>query len=116
MNKGILVSAVADRLGVSRAVAKRSVEAVLEEVARSLVRREDVSVTGFGKFSVVKRASYRGRNPRTGEKVQVPETVVVKFAAGARLLEYVSGEKVPLDEGKVVAKAPKGSRQGSGSA
>lgn len=104
MNKGHLIRAVAARLGVSEAVAEENVEAVLEEIARSLVRHEDVSVTGFGRFSVVQTIERPGRNMATGEMVRVPSRSVVRFKAGVRLLEHVRGEKTAPADGKVVTK------------
>jgi DNA-binding protein HU-beta len=104
MNKGYLIEAVAKRLGTTETEAKKAINAVLEEIGRSLVRREDVGLTGFGTFTVADRAERLARNPQTGERVAVPATVVVKFKAGQRLLAHVRGELTAAEDGRVTGK------------
>ena len=72
MNKSGLADRVADRIGVSRSVAVEAVEAVFEAVGEALARGEEVRMVGFGTFGIRNRPARTGRNPRTGERVEIP--------------------------------------------
>ena len=91
MNKSQLVDAVSADSGLSKADASRAVESVIGTVSKTLKKGDDVSITGFGKFSVVKRAARQGVNPRTGERVQIAASRVPKFSAGSQLKAAVKG-------------------------
>ena len=69
--------------------AHKVVEAVFDTITKSLGRGEDVAITGFGTFRVVKRAAREGRNPKTGEKIHIAASVKPKFRAGKVLKEAV---------------------------
>jgi DNA-binding protein HU-beta len=71
MNKGELIESVSASAGMSRADATKAVDAVLESVTRTLSGGGSVSLVGFGTFSVKHRAARMGRNPRTGEAIQI---------------------------------------------
>ena len=71
MNKGELIESVAASAGMSRADATKAVDAVLESVTKTLAGGGGVSLVGFGTFSVKARAARMGRNPRTGEAIQI---------------------------------------------
>ena len=71
MNKNDLVSAVADTSGLTKADAGRAVDAVFDSIASALKSGGDVRIVGFGTFSVAQRAATTGRNPRTGETIQI---------------------------------------------
>ena len=73
----------------TKASAQRAVEAVFDTITKTLSRGEDVAITGFGTFRVVKRAAREGRNPKTGEKIQIQASVKPKFRAGKALKEAV---------------------------
>jgi DNA-binding protein HU-beta len=90
MNKGELVSAVADKVGLKREQASQAIEATLDSIAGALTRGEEVKLVGFGSFVVTKRAAGEARNPRTGETVKVEESMVPKFKAGAGLRQAVN--------------------------
>jgi DNA-binding protein HU-beta len=79
-----------ERVG-SKKAAGDAVEAVLEALTATLGRGEDVSFTGFGKFSVSERGPRQGVNPRTGERITIPGGRVPKFSAGAALKSRVKG-------------------------
>ena len=79
MNKSQLVEHVANEIGGSRAAADRAVKAVLDAIAEGVKTEGSVSITGFGTFTRKSRASRRGRNPRTGEEMQIPASVTVGF-------------------------------------
>jgi DNA-binding protein HU-beta len=93
MNKSELVSDVARRTGMARRDAQAVVDATLGSISQTLKRGGDVSITGFGKFSVVKRAARKGVNPRTGESLRIRAVKSPKFTAGATLKEVVRGTR-----------------------
>lgn len=90
MNKNDLIASVADNSGLSKADAARAVDAVLESITGSLASGQDVRLVGFGTFSVANRAASEGRNPRTGEKIQIPASRQPKFKAGKALKDAVN--------------------------
>ncbi len=83
MTKSEFVDQVADRAGLSKKDAGDAVDAVLETIEDALKRGSDVVFSGFGKFSVSERSAREGRNPATGEKIQIAASRVPKFTAGA---------------------------------
>ena len=89
MTKSEFVDQVADRAGLSRKDAGEAVEAVLETIEEALKRGSDVTFSGFGKFSVSHRSAREGRNPATGERIQIAASRVPKFSAGAGLKKAV---------------------------
>lgn len=93
MNKTELVDAVAKDSGLSRADSARALDSVLTTVTKTLKKGDEVSITGFGKFSVAKRGARTGRNPQTGEPVKIKATKSPKFTAGATLKTAVSGRR-----------------------
>jgi DNA-binding protein HU-beta len=93
MNKTQLIEAIAADSGLSKADSTRAIESLLDTVTKTLKKGDEVSITGFGKFSVVKRAARAGVNPRTGEKVKIKASKAPKFSAGASLKQAVSPKK-----------------------
>jgi DNA-binding protein HU-beta len=93
MNKTQLIEAVAADSGLTKADSARAIESLLDTVAKTLKKGDDVAITGFGKFSVVKRAARQGVNPRTGERVKIKASKAPKFSAGAGLKQAVSPKK-----------------------
>lgn len=90
MTKEGLVEAVMKAAGIeTKVAAQRAVDAVFDTIQRTMSRGEDVTITGFGTFRVVKRAAREGRNPKTGEKIQIPASVKPKFRPGKALKEAV---------------------------
>lgn len=90
MNKGELIDSVAASAGLSRADATKAVDAVLDSVSRTLSGGDGVSLVGFGTFSVKSRAARMGRNPRTGEAIQIKASKVPAFKAGKALKDAVN--------------------------
>ena len=90
MNKNDLVSAVADSSGLTKADAGRAVDGVFDSIAVALKSGGDVRIVGFGTFSVAQRAATTGRNPRTGETIQIKASKQPKFKAGAPLKDAVN--------------------------
>lgn len=72
-----------------KAEAERAVEAVFDAIVKTMARGEDVAITGFGTFRIAKRAAREGRNPKTGEKIQIAASIKPKFRAGKLLKEAV---------------------------
>ena len=90
MTKDGLVEAVMKATGIeTKAATQRAVEAVIDTITKTLARGEDVTITGFGTFRVVKRAAREGRNPKTGEKIHIGASIKPKFRAGKVLKEAV---------------------------
>lgn len=90
MNKDDLIGKVATTINLSRAEAAKSVDAVFSNISSSLKNGNEVRLVGFGTFLVVNRAASKGRNPRTGEPIQIPAKKVPKFRAGKGLKEIVN--------------------------
>jgi DNA-binding protein HU-beta len=90
MNKNDLVANVASSAGLSKADSAKAVDAVFETVTASLKGGNEVRLVGFGTFSVTARKASEGRNPRTGEKIQIPASNQPKFRAGKGLKEAVN--------------------------
>ena len=79
MNKSQLVEAVASETGLSKGDARKSVDAFIDIVLRTLKEDERVSLSGMGVFSVMQRSARVGRNPRTGAQVKIAPKRVIKF-------------------------------------
>ena len=91
MNKLQLTEAVAAKADVSKKVAAEAVNAILDVIAEALAAGDDVKITGFGGFEVKERAARTGRNPKTGEAVEIPASKYVAFSAGSALKDKVNG-------------------------
>jgi len=89
VSKDELAREVAARSGLEIGQAKAAVEAMLEEIAKQISSGNEVRLTGFGKFSAVQRAARAGRNPQTGETMQIAAKLVPKFSPGAELKKVV---------------------------
>lgn len=99
MNKNEFISAVADtkavaKLEMSKAAVTTVIDAVLETIESSLKKGEEVRLVGFGNFYVAKRAASKGRNPRTGEEIDIKASKLPKFRAGKQLKEMVNQGKI----------------------
>ena len=91
MNKLQLTEAVAAKANISKKVAAEAVAAVLDVITDALAAGEDVKITGFGGFEVKERAARTGRNPKTGEAVEIAASKYVAFSAGSALKDKVNG-------------------------
>jgi DNA-binding protein HU-beta len=90
MNKNDLIDAVAERTALAKSDAARAVEAVLGSITDSLAKGDAVTLAGFGTFATKERAARTGRNPRTGEAIQIAASKVPGFKAGKGLKDAVS--------------------------
>jgi DNA-binding protein HU-beta len=90
MNKQDLIVQVAEAAGLGRSEASRAVEAVFDTISAALKRGDEVRLVGFGTFSCSRRKASTGRNPRTGEPMQIKESTQPKFKAGKGLKDSVN--------------------------
>ncbi|HOK07918.1 MAG TPA: HU family DNA-binding protein [Methanothrix sp.] len=90
MNKTDLITELCEKTSANKTTVKEMVNAFLDAVTNSLVRGEEVNITGFGVFKPVTRKGRVGRNPRSGESVTIEDRTVVKFKPGKILKENVA--------------------------
>lgn len=90
MNKNDLVSHVAAAADLSKGDATKAVEAILDGITDALAKGDEIRLVGFGTFSVSARAASKGRNPRTGEEIDIPASKQPKFKAGKGLKDAVN--------------------------
>ena len=91
LSKQDLASALADKMDVSRAKAAEAVETVLSAIGDALKSKQEVRLTGFGTFTTAERKASTGRNPRTGEEIQIAASTAIKFKPGKALKDSVAG-------------------------
>ena len=89
MNKAELITAMAEKAGLTKVSAKAALEAFVAATSEALVKGDKLSLIGFGTFSVNHRPARKGRNPRTKKEIMIPAKKVVKFKAGAELAAKV---------------------------
>ncbi len=90
MNKAQLIDAMAAGAGLTKADAKKALDAFVSATTDALKGGDRVALIGFGSFSVTERSARTGRNPQTGKEIQIAAKKVVKFKAGAELADSVS--------------------------
>lgn len=102
MNKSELIDVIAQETNVTKVKAGEFVDSFMNAVSKTLKKGEDLTLVGFGTFTTSQRAARKGRNPQTGEVLNIKATTVAKFRPGKELRENVSGNKA-----KPAAKAAK---------
>ncbi len=90
MNKSDLVAVIAQTSNLTKADATRALDAITSAITSALVAGDNVAITGFGSFVVRDRAARTGRNPQTGEAIQIKASKVPAFKAGKLLKESVN--------------------------
>jgi DNA-binding protein HU-beta len=85
MNKQDLIDAVADKTGATKVAAASHINSLIDVITDSLSKGDEVQIMGFGTFSVSDRAARTGRNPKTGETLQIAASKAPKFTPGANL-------------------------------
>ncbi len=90
MNKLDLIAAVAEEADMQKAAATQAVEAVLAAIERALKSKQEVRLTGFGSFVVTERKATKGRDPRTGEPLDIPASTSVRFKPGKALKDAMN--------------------------
>jgi DNA-binding protein HU-beta len=110
MNKAQFIAYLAPHFGDSKKEAARAVDVVFDSIVRNISKGEDVMINDFGKFKKVDRAARKGRNPFTGETIQIKASKKVRFLPAKALKEVISGarklEAAPKPPVKVVAAKP----------
>lgn len=85
MNKAELISAIAEKAGLTKVDAGKALEAMMDTTIDTLKKGEKLTLIGFGTFAVAERAARKGRNPRTNKTIKIPAKKVAKFKAGAKM-------------------------------
>jgi len=93
LNKAELIKAIGKETDLTKAGAARVLNAALDTIVKTVAKRQDVQLIGFGTFKVAKRAARTGKNPRTGEAVKIPAATVPRFSAGAAFKAAVNKKK-----------------------
>ncbi|MBE0467458.1 MAG: HU family DNA-binding protein [Candidatus Desulforudis sp.] len=91
MNKAELVAAVAEKAGLGKKHSEAAVNAFTDAIAESLAKGDSVQLVGFGTFKIQSTAARKGRNPQTGEEIDIPASKKPVFKAGAGLKGAVEG-------------------------
>ena len=89
MNKAQLIEAMANKAGLTKADAKKALDAFIESTSEALKGEDRVALIGFGSFSVSTREARTGRNPQTGKPIDIPAKKVIKFKAGSDLVDTI---------------------------
>lgn len=91
VNKTELVSAVAEKANLTKKESERVINALFASIEEALSKGDKVQLVGFGTFEVRDREARKGRNPQTGQEIEIPATKVPAFKAGKALKDAVSG-------------------------
>ena len=93
MNKSELIDAIATKTELSKAASGKALDAVIQTIEQAVAKGDTVSLVGFGTFKSAARAAREGKNPRTGEKIKIPATIIPKFSPGATFKATVAAAK-----------------------
>jgi DNA-binding protein HU-beta len=91
INKAELAKAVAEDTGLTNGQAKEAIEATLEQIENALMSGNEVSLSGFGKFAISERSARQGRNPQTGEPIEIKASRAPRFQPSAPLKAALNG-------------------------
>lgn len=97
-NKTEIIELMAEQAGISKASATRALSSLLDGIVSALRSGKQVSIAGFGNFVVKSRAPRKGRNPKTGEEIEIPAANVPSFKPGKGLKEAVNSGAVVVEE------------------
>jgi DNA-binding protein HU-beta len=90
VNKAELISVMAEKSGLTKKDSEKALNSFIEAVEEALVKGEKVQLVGFGTFEVRERSARKGRNPQTGEEIDIPAASVPAFKAGKALRESIN--------------------------
>jgi len=90
MNKADLVNEIAKETGLTKTKSSEVIDSIVEAISSSLKNGEKVTLVGFGTFTTSKRSARKGRNPKTGEVINIPGKTVARFKAGTELTKNVN--------------------------
>ena len=94
MNKNDLIRAVAEDTGLTVAASEKFLNALVSSIQIAAKNGEEVAIHGFGKFAPVTRAARTGRNPQTGQEIQIPARTDLAFKSGKQLKDLLNGQAV----------------------
>lgn len=95
MNKSDLINALKERAGLSRKDSEVVVDTFFGSITESMAAGDRVEIRGFGSFRISERKAREGRNPKTGEAIQIPARRVIQFRPGKQLNQMINGETSP---------------------
>ncbi len=98
MNQADLIDAVTSASGLTKGDAARVMHELFQKITTALSHGEEVRITGFGSFAVTERAAREGRNPRTGEVVQIPASKAAKFKPAKQLRDTLNPAGSPEED------------------
>jgi DNA-binding protein HU-beta len=90
MNKADLVNSISEKTGLTKSKTNEVVDAFVSSITESLKNGEKVTLVGFGTFATTKKEARKGRNPKTGETIEIQSKTVAKFKAGSELSKSVN--------------------------
>lgn len=90
MNKADLINSISEKTGLTKTRSNEVIDAFLDSVTESLSSGEKVTLVGFGTFTISQRDARKGRNPKTGESIDIPAKKVARFKAGSDLTKSVN--------------------------
>ena len=93
MNKSELIAAIAEKANINKTDAEKTLKATLESITETLQKGENIALIGFGTFSVTDRSARTGRNPQTGEELEIKAKKVAKFKPGKAIDELLNPQK-----------------------
>jgi DNA-binding protein HU-beta len=91
LNKAELITSISEKSGLTKKDAEKALNSFVESVQEALVQRDKVQLVGFGTFEVRERGARKGRNPQTGEEIEIPAASVPAFKAGKALKDVING-------------------------
>lgn len=89
MNKSQLIDVMAAKAGLTKADAKKALDAFIEATGEALKSGDRIALIGFGSFSITKRSARTGRNPQTGQEIIIPAKSIIKFKPGSELADSI---------------------------
>ena len=89
MNKSQLIDVMAVKAGLTKAAAKKALDAFIEGTGEALKSGDRIALIGFGSFSITKRSARTGRNPQTGAEINIPAKSIIKFKPGSELADSI---------------------------
>jgi DNA-binding protein HU-beta len=89
MTKAELIASIANSTGIKKSTAEKAVNSVIDHITKALKNGDKITLTGFGTFSLAKRAARIGRNPKTGKEIKIPSCKIPKFKPGNKLKETI---------------------------
>lgn len=98
MNKTELIKKISDQTGITKNIAKITLDATLHSISQSLNKGEAIKLIGFGAFRVTNRKARICHNPRTRERFAVPPRTGVKFKASCHLIDHINSASQPIDK------------------